>query len=267
MRKFLLLLSCTAMVLMVACEGDDPTGEGGTLPQVTGLAIDWTASGGYDIVLNWTAVSGDVDGYNVYFRETSSGTWTEVGDVTGTTYTHTATAAGYYAVEAYKGDDTSEAVSAEVNSLPNIISTEYTIYDNYAASELPSGFFFGETSGTPMQASGGGHDIYAYDPETSPSVTYLYSGDVAPFDDGYHTEITYRESGNYGQAPESGYSTTLEIFEGDVIYCELENGVYVKMYINTVDGPVSGSGPNSTLVEFTYEYQVHEGVMLFTSNS
>jgi len=129
-KKLLVSALVLGMIVMSGCAGDDPEGPEGDLPIVQDLAIG-AASAGNSIVLTWSAVEG-VDGYRVYFRETTGGSWAEVGDVATTTYTHTAMAAGYYTVMAYEGENTSEGYATEVNTLPNIITTVYTIYDNYA---------------------------------------------------------------------------------------------------------------------------------------
>jgi len=266
MKKWTLLLACAAMVLMTACEGDDPAGPGGTMPTVTGLAVDWAASDGVDVVLDWDAVT-DAEGYKVYFRATSSGTWSEVEDVTGTTATHTAPSAGYYVVTAYNGDDTSENYSNEVNTMPTIISAEYTIYDNFAPADWHSGFIFGFDGGQTGLAGSSAfvQDIYAYDPDTSPSVAWLYSGDTGTFGDGNHTEMADGGS-TPGAAPSSGYWTSGWVQSGDVIFCELFDGFYAKMIISDVSGPVGGS-TNGTGITFTYEIQEQEGIRLFTTNS
>ncbi|MCD4701679.1 MAG: fibronectin type III domain-containing protein, partial [Candidatus Aegiribacteria sp.] len=131
MKKLGLMILVAGIILMAGCAGDDPAGPSGTLADVTGLAIG-SSSAGRDVVLSWTAVS-DVDGYYVYFRATTTADWTQVGDVTGTTYTHTASSAGYYTAKAYKGSDTSTNNSNVEDTMPFESST-YTIYDNFSAA-------------------------------------------------------------------------------------------------------------------------------------
>ncbi|MDM7993335.1 MAG: hypothetical protein QUS11_08480 [Candidatus Fermentibacter sp.] len=266
MKKFALLFACTAVALMTGCEGDSPSGTG-DMPVVTGVTINWDASDGVDIVIGWSAVT-DAEGYKVWFSETSGGTLEEVGDVAGTTYTHTAESAGYYYVTAYNGDDSSSGYSTAVNTMPTIITTEYAIYDNYAPADWHSGFIFGFDGGTTGLAGSSGfvQDIYAYDPDpASPSDAWLYSGDTGPFGDGNHTEMV-EAGGSYGAAPSSGYWTSGWVVTSDVIFCELFDGYYAKMIINEVSGPVGGS-TNGTGIWFTYEIQENEGIRLFTTNS
>ncbi len=267
MKRLSLLVLAAALTLMVACEGDNPSGSGGTLDTVTGFAIDWTTTAGVDVVMNWTAVT-DAEGYYVWFKADGAGEWVQVGDVATTTFTHTATSAGTYTVTAYAGEDTSEGYATEQSTMPIVISESYSIYDNYAPAEYPSGFIFGSTGGEAGLASSGGfvQDIYAYDPQQNPTYTELYSGDVEPFGDGLHTEMYALTSGdNPGAPPASGWWTTGYVVTGDVIYGLLADDYFVKMYINDVYGPVGGSA-NGTGIDFTYEWQDHAGVRLFTTN-
>ena len=75
MRKITLLVLALGVVLMTGCEGDDPVGPGGTLPDVTGFAVDAAASTGQTVVLNWTVVqtkgSDAIDGYKLWFLRTT----------------------------------------------------------------------------------------------------------------------------------------------------------------------------------------------------
>jgi len=270
--KRLSLLFLAAAFVLVGCAGDNPSGpSGGTLDVVTGLTIDESGSSGDQVVLNWTAVS-DVDGYYVYWRANNEGSWSQVGDVTGTTYTHTANSAGGYAVMAYKGDDTSSDYSNVVDCMPNIVTGSYTIYDNYAPAEDPSGFIFHDTYGETGMASSGSfdQDIYAYDPWTDADRLALYSGDYGPFGNGEPTMmIGYGDQGCdlYGKAPDgsAGWWDNGEIYQGDVIFCQLFDDYYTKMYINTI--APDGVSAHGTYVTFTFEFQPINGLRLFTTNS
>lgn len=273
MKKLTLLVLSAAIALMAGCAGDNPTTPDGTLDVVTGFSIDETASSGVDVVMNWTAVA-DVDGYNVFWKANNTGDWVEVGDVTGTTFTHTATAAGTYTVMAYKGSDTSSDYATSDGCMPNIITTEYSIYDNNAPADYHSGFIFGALSGETGLAGSAGfvQDIYAYDSDpVSPTGIALYSGDYGPFGDGNQTwMIGLGDPGadDAGAAPDNSASwwDNGEIVINDVIFGELFDGYFVKMYINDIYGPVGGS-TNGTGVDFTYEFQPINGLRLFTTNS
>jgi hypothetical protein len=274
MKKLTLLVLSAAIALMAGCAGDNPSDPGtGTLDVVTGFAIDWSASDGVDVVMDWTANSDDVDGYYIYWKSDNTGSWVEVGDVTGTTFTHTATAAGTYTVMAYKGTDTSSGYAAEASSMPIVISTEYEIFDNNAPADYFSGFKFGWTGGETGFAAtepfASEKDIYAYEADPiSPTGLALYSGDVSPFGGGNHTEmISAEEAGSVSAAPSSGYWVTGNMFADDVIFCALYDGYFAKIIVTDIWGPVGGS-TNGTGISFTYEIQPEgrEGIRLFTTN-
>jgi hypothetical protein len=236
---------------------------GGTLPDVTGLQID-QASIGRDVVLTWIAVS-DVDGYYVYFRETASTNWTQVGDVMETTFTHTATSSGYYSVKAYKGTSTSTNYSNIVDTMPNQIQATYTIWDNHAPADEHSGVIFGATVGQTGLAPSISfiQDIYCYDGGWTQSPCGFYSGDVAPFGNGNHTDMSAASS-VFGYPTEFWWVTGY-IVPGDVIFCELSEGHYVKVYINSV--PQYPTQPAAYGIVFHYDYQPIEGLYLFTTES
>ncbi len=260
------------MVVVAGCAGDDdPSGPGGTLPTVQNLAIS-DASTGNSIVLTWSAVE-DVEGYKVYFRETAGGTWVEGGDVATTTFTHTATVAGYYTVSAYDGDDYSENYATEVNTLPNIVNTVYRIYDNFAPAQYDSGFIFGPTGGQTGQASDPDfeQDIYAYDESKGDPDVWLYSGNYGQFGNGNPTYMA-DPAGTYGYCNQYGTGSWYEsyrLYESDsAVFCALPytggDVVYVKMYGLAITPEQSSN--NGTEVAFMYEYQPMANITVFTSN-
>ena len=236
---------------------------GGTLPNVAGLQID-QASIGRDVVLTWDAVS-DVDGYYVYFRETPDDDWTQVGDVMETAFTHTAVSSGYYAVKAYKGTSTSADYSNVVDTMPNQIQATYTIWDNHAPVDEHSGFIFGATAGTTGLAPSSSfiQDIYCYDGNWPQSPCGFYSGDMPPFGNGNHTDMSAASS-VFGYPTESWWVTGY-IVPGDVIFCELSDGHYVKVYVQSVSQHTTQ--PIAHGIVFNYDYQPVEGLYLFTTES
>jgi len=236
---------------------------GGVLPNVTGVAIG-TASAGRDVVLTWTAMA-DVDGYKVWFKETASAEWTEVGDVTTNDFTHTASSAGYYAVTAYKGTSSSAGYSNEVSTMPNQIMATYTIWDNHAPVNEHNGFIFGAAAGTTGLAMNTSfiQDIYCYDGGWTQSPCGFYSGDVAPFGNGSHTDMS--DAGSIFGYPTGSWWVTGYIIPGDVIFCELSDDHYVKVYVHSV--PQHATQPLSHGIVFYYDYQPIEGLYLFTNES
>ncbi len=267
MKKLGLMILVAGIVLMAGCAGDDPAGgTGGTLDNVAGVAIG-TASAGRDVVLSWTALT-DVDGYKVWFKATTGGTWAvaDGGDVTTNAFTHVdAPSAGYYVVTAYKGTNTSAANSNEVTTMPTQINANYTIWDNHAPVDAHSGFIFGATSGTTGLAASTSfiQDIYCYDGSYPESPCGFYSGDIAPFGTGNHTVMS--DAGTTFGYPAGLWFTDGYILAGDVIFAELSDGHFVKVYVNAVTQ--NTVQPLSYGITFYYDYQPIEGLYLFTTES
>ncbi len=265
MKKLGLLVLVAGIVLMAGCAGDDPAGGGGgNLDNVAGVAIS-ANSAGRNVVITWTALT-DVDGYKVWFKSTASADWAEVGDVTSNTYTHVAGNSGYYVVTAYKGSDTSAGNSNQVDTMPNQISATYTIWDNHAPVDEHSAFIFGATAGTTGSAIATSfvQDIYCYDGSWSQSPCGFYSGNAAPFGTGVLTNMISAGT-TFGYPSGSSWWTDGYINAGDVIFAELDNGCFVKVYVHSV--PQHTVQPLSYGIVFYYDYQPIEGLYLFTTES
>ncbi len=268
MKKLTLIALMLGVILMTGCEGDDPVGPGGNLADVTGFAID-AASTGQTVVLTWNAVTdgaAEIDGYKLWFKEDNEGNYTEIADIAvgTTTYSHTATAAGGYAIEAYKGDDTSSNL-AKVTTMPTMISSTYTIWNNHAPADTHSGFIFGSSAGTTGSASSTSfaQDVYCYDGGQG-NYTWLYSGDYGTFGNGHATAM-YDHSTNFATPAGSNWNHGAMVV-GDVIFGELYDGYWVKVYVDALPHYEGGS-TNAYGIQFYYDFQPIQGLELFTTDS
>jgi len=282
MRKLSLIFMAVLVAALAGCAGDTPTGNG-DLVVVQDLQLD-AASTGRTIVLVWTAVSDGIDGYRILFQSDGTGSFEQVGEVTTTTFTHTATVAGKYAVIAYKGDNTSSANSNEVTTMPTIYSGTFTIVDNNAPASQPSGFIFGGSSvGRTGMASEPTfvQDIYAYDDDFKGDTNVsLYSGNKGTFSNGRQSYFQQPASSGYGYCEPYGgsaiwYNTSYKLHTGDsVVFIGLTNGSsingYAKMYGISVT-PSGSSSPHGTEVTFGYEIQYGQqgagNLTVFTSKA
>lgn len=271
MKKLGILFMAVMIAAIAGCAGDDSSGTTGDLAVVQNLEID-ASSTGRTVVLVWSAVA-DVEGYKVYFKADATGNYVEAGDVTGTTFTHSAVVAGEYSVMAYDGDNTSSGYATAVSTMPSIVNITYKIYDNYAPADYHSGFIFGETSGETGSAASSSfkQDIYAYDDDKGDDTVSLYSGNAGTFPEGYDSNFQVPDS-VYGNCDPAGfnYGTSIPLIStDDAIFVELvydnSNNAYAKMYdIQITAEPTSNNG---TEVSFMYEYQNNTlGLTLFTSN-
>ncbi len=274
MRKLSIVFMAVLIAAIAGCAGDDSSGDTGTLTTVQDLQLDNTSTG-RTVVLTWSEISDDIDGYKIYFKADGAGTWADAGESTTTTFTHNAVVAGHYAVKAYKGDNYSENFSNEVSTMPSIVNVTYTIYDNYSPAEKPSGFIFGENSGQTGSAASTGfvQDIYAYDESKGDEDVWLYSGNFGQFGNGNQSYFQEPASGVYGNCdPDGSWSGTSYILytSDSVVFVALpyQGGsfAYAKMYgLNVAQDPDSNNG---TSVSFMYEYQPNDlGLTLFTSNA
>ena len=269
MKKLSLLALVLSVVLLTACEGDDPAGPGGTLQVVTGLSIG-SMSAGQTVVLEWTTYSGSetIDGYEVYFKAETEGDWVALGTTTATGYEHVATVAGSYSVRAYEGDNYSSAYATAVSTMPNIITTESTIYDNFAPADYHSGIIFGLTGATTGLAGQTSfvQDLYAYDESKGNTEVWFYSGDYGTFGNGNPTSM-YDGGTVYGYCPVvsgSWWGHGKLFADEDVLFGYLYDGYYIKMYIDDIFAePTSQHGTGVTL---HYEIQPIVGLTVFTDD-
>jgi hypothetical protein len=272
MRKFTLIAMLLGVVMLAGCTGDDPAGPGGTLANVTNFAIS-DASAGTSVVLTWTAVASNgpdaIDGYKIYFNEDAA-TFVD-GDLVGTipdgttTYTHAASSAGYYGIIAYEGDDTSEDY-ALINDLPNYCPS-YTIWNNHAPEEAHSGFAFGPTVGTTGLAASGPFatqkDMYCYDGDVD-EIPWLYAGDYGVWGNGHATDF-YEHATGFA-TPTGGSWDNGAMGVGDVVFAELYDGYWVKIYVTALPHYTGGSA-NAYGITFAYDWQPINGLELFTTAS
>jgi len=244
----------------------------GTIPDVIGLTIDEILSEGVSVVLNWDSVPGDIDGYVVFFKGNGEGDWVPVGDVLLTTFTHEAPCAGYYSVKAYLGLEYSQNYSNAVTTMPNEVTTLYTIWNNYAPASAHSGFIFGATGGVTGLAPSTAflQDIYCYDGSWPQSPVGFFSGAAPPFGNGNATIMFFWGTQgwtNYGAAPGEGYDwwETAYVVEDDVIFAHLFDEYFVKIYV--IDIPQHPTQPLGYGVTFHYEFQCINGLALFTTDN
>lgn len=264
MKKLGLLVLVAGIILMAGCAGDDPSDPGGTLSTVTGLEILATSSG-RTVNLSWTAVTDDIDGYEVYFKSNGTGEWDDITTVTGTTYSHTADNAGDYSVRAYKDENFSENYATEKTTMPIFISPLYKIWNNHAPDWEHSGILFEDDGATTGLASGTfDQDLYCYDGGGS-CYTWLYSGDYGTFGNGSPTDM-WDHSSNYAYPGDGPWVYGAIENVGDVIFAELSDGHYIKIYINALPHYEGGSD-NAWGIELYYDYQPIEGLYLFTTDS
>lgn len=244
-----------------------------SIPKVQDLVLD-QASSGRTVVLAWSPVGIEVDGYEVYFRESESSDWEVEQTVTETGATITASCAGYYSVRAYIGSQYSEEYSVSVSTMPSIVNTTYTIYDNYSPANYHSGIIFGESSAQTGFAPSSNflQDIYVYDESMKGDLeVWFYSGNYGPFGNGYQTYFQEPQQGMYGSCDPDGmwYGQSYALYPSDsVVFLGVPyaSGDYAYVKVLALEIEPEPQSQNGTMVSFRYEYQsVERGLSLFTN--
>jgi len=244
------------------------------LPAVQDLQIA-DGSGGRTVILEWAPVQLEIEGYLIFFKEHEENDWTLVGTAADELFSHEAVSAGYYSVMAYKGGVTSSEYSEPVSTMPSIVETTYTIYDNYAPANYHNGFIFGAEWGQTGFASSSSfyQDIYAHDDGKGDNDVSLYSGNYGVFGNGYQSYFQEPAAGVYSNCDPEGtwIGTACQLYSSDeVVFVRIPyaggSNAYAKMFGVTVEpDPNTNKG---TSVSFSYEYQSEEyGFTLFTDTS
>lgn len=241
----------------------------GSVPNVTGFAVDVDASQENIVTVIWDDISLEkgsfIEGYRLYYRTDDQGSWTEQAELPPGTmeYSHIASAAGGYGIVAFEGGEISPDM-ATVSTMPSIITTTYTIWNNWCPPQAHSGFIFGPTSGTTGFAVSTSflQDIYCYD-GGQVSFTWFFSGDFGPFGNGNHTEM-YEHTGNYAMPTGSAWSHGA-MSVGDVIFAELNDGYWVKVYINALPH-YEGGATDAFGIQFYYDWQPIRELYLFSTD-
>lgn len=115
MKKMIAVGILGLVAAFAGCK-DSATEITGTLPIVTGVAID-SVSVGDTIVITWTAMDTTiVDGYYLWTRNLLEGPWTLVDTYENNAGAHIAKRSAFYTVMAYKDDDKSKDNSLSVNT-------------------------------------------------------------------------------------------------------------------------------------------------------
>ena len=226
-----------AVVLAVAIAGcsNDPSAPSGSLPNVSNLRIDETASKGDSVVLIWDALDEEVDGYHIYYATTVPGDWGEPGVTSDTTWTHIALSTGYYEIKASEGLNYSSGFSNRVNSRAASAILERELRTDSTTNGLA---FYSDGTGWDIgcaDSAGFAQDIYI---GIANSKVYIYSGNHNPaqYPGGNDTKLCPR--GCHGNvAPEHSsleWVDSVQVTDFNWIFVQLDNNHYVEFYVDSV---------------------------------
>ncbi len=222
------------ITLYSAC-GDSATEIIGTLPVVTGIAIDSIASKGDTIVVTWTALTGtQIEGYLLWSRIKPGIPWVLLDVVDRNIATHIADRSAFYTVMAFNGDDTSSDTGISANTRTDKLSEIRQYF-----SKIAVGF----------QIDLEGDSLISGDPTSRDfqqqfivsAVGFdrnrcIYSGTANPllWPAGEKTSVSL-SGGFVAPAPNDSTQWKDSIFYGGNFFLALDNGYYCKLNAATTD--------------------------------
>lgn len=117
MKKLTVVSVLLVMVSLFTGCGDSATAITGTLPVVTGIALDTLNSKGDTLIVSWTPMDSTlVEGYFLWSRQGTEGAWILASSVETSPGIHYANSAAFYTVTAFNGDNISADIGIPVNT-------------------------------------------------------------------------------------------------------------------------------------------------------
>ncbi len=216
------------ITLYSAC-GDSATEIIGTLPVVTDIEIDSTASEGDTIVVTWTALTGtQIEGYLLWTRVKPGNPWMLLDVVDQNIASHIADRSAYYTVMAFNGDDTSSDTGLSANTRTKKLSEIRQYF-----SSISVGFRIdleGDSliSGDP--ASPGFQQQFTVAVDTLGGDRYVYAGNANPrlWPGGAETSVSL--SSGFVAPPQNDTTQWRDsIYYGGNFFLALDDGYYCKL--------------------------------------
>ncbi|MCD4708568.1 MAG: hypothetical protein K8S62_12620 [Candidatus Sabulitectum sp.] len=228
MKKLITTVFLGVIAVFSGC-GDSATEIQGTLPVVTGITIDTIASTGDTIFVTWTALDSTlVDGYFLWTRINMEGPWSLADLCDRNTGSHIAASSAFYAVMAFKGDDTSSELSLSVDTKTEGISEIRELF----TIKAPVGFrvdLEGDSliAGDPRSAEFAQHFVVE---RNWLGERYIFPGSAHPelWPGGTRTRIS-SIGGLVAPAPNDTINWRDSISYGGDFFLELDNGFYCML--------------------------------------
>ncbi len=228
MKKLIATFFLGVIAVSSGC-GDSATEIQGTLPVVTGIAIDTDASTGDTIFVTWTALDPSlVDGYYLWTRPTLEGPWYLAALCNENVGSHIAASSAFYTVMAFKGDDTSSETGLSANTKTESISEIRELF----SLKAPVGFRV-DLDGDSLIAGDPGSPEFAQHFTVAISWTgdrFLFPGGAHPelWPGGTRTRIS-AIGGLVAPAPNDTINWKDSISYGGDFFLELDDGFYCML--------------------------------------
>ncbi|MCP4648242.1 MAG: hypothetical protein GY852_11020, partial [bacterium] len=226
-NKIAFVLVLAVIVLYTGC-GDSATEIVGTLPIVSGIAVDTLVSKGDTVIVTWTALDSTlVDGYYLWARATVEGPWMLAEICEKNAGTHIANGTAFYTVMAFSGNDSSSDIGLSSNTKTNGISEIRQLFDL-----RPVGFrvdLEGDSivAGDPVSPQFEQHFIVAMNIFGE---RQIFPGNARPdiWPGGSRTRISSM-SGLVAPAPDDSVNWRDSISYGGDFFLSLDNGYYCML--------------------------------------
>jgi hypothetical protein len=220
-----IVLFAGAVAFYTGC-GDSATEIQGTLPVVTGIAIDTIATTGDTIFVTWNAMDTTlVEGYFLWERIGLDGAWSLAAVCDGNAGSYIASQSAYYTVMAFNGSNTSQDIGLAVNT-----KTEGLREIRQLFSMKPVGFrvdLSGDSliAGDPSSMEFAQQFVVAID--FLSGERYIYPGNAKPeiWPGGARTRIS-STGGLVAPAPDDSIGWRDSIAYGGSFFLKLDNGYY-----------------------------------------
>ena len=243
MRKWVASIIMLIFIALYSACGDSATEITGTLPMVTGIAIDSIASKGDTIVVTWTALTGtQIEGYLLWSRIKPGNPWLLLDVVDQNIATHIADRSACYTVMAFNGDDTSSDTGLSDNTRTEVLSEIRQYF-----SRIPVGFRI-DTEGDSLiygdPASPDFQQQFTVSLSAFGGDKYIYSGTANPlmWPGGEETRVSLI-GGFVAPAPNDSTQWRDSILYGGDFFLALDNGYYCRLN-------ASNTGPDTlTMVD------------------
>ncbi|NOQ23345.1 MAG: hypothetical protein GQ565_11960 [Candidatus Aegiribacteria sp.] len=224
-------VSISMLIGIVACSSE-PASPSGSLPVVQNLRVNETETKGDTVVLEWDALTVQVDGYHVYWSSSSPGTWHEYV-VNDTTVTEIAETTRYYYVKASRGLDYSSGNSNQVDTKGTYIYGPFILTAGSSSNGI---LFYEDAAGVATgvaDSSEFAQDIYI---DMVNSQLYFFSGDhnSVEYPGGNHTPLCPVTT---SIAPDPGSSVWVDsvlVTSSSYYYGHLSNDHYIQFYVDSV---------------------------------
>ncbi|MCD4707677.1 MAG: hypothetical protein K8S62_08045 [Candidatus Sabulitectum sp.] len=258
--KLIAAVSLTTFIAILACGSSPSSSTPDSLATVQGFEVNRSASKGDTVVLEWTPLSQDVDGYHIYSQGLDADDWSIIGSSDGSTWTHIASSTGEYCVKAYKDDKLSLSYSS-LDTTTAYIDNTYLLYPVWVTADSNGFFVNPDGAGGASGPAGNADFMQDFYIEMVDNTIIVYSGNNNPslYPGGHTTKLCSSSSLDYvaPEAESSQWVDSIPITEPLSVFLQMEEGYYSILSIDNISA--------DSIRVASIEYQSIDYLRLFNS--